>query len=278
MIFEYLLLPRLEVQTANAQSAWWLINCTPVMAVALFTHNLGRHVGVFPHGVGIVHHDAQLLGERFFGQFLPQQRRGAVFIDKHDYSSKNKNALSLQPTASCHLTLSLLLAFDSREGLPSPSKVERFLVNARLAGGQIISHGKPKPLNTRDEIQTAIRTGYWIVERTDLLEMSDEQGDPLDALIQACTRFRQRENGASSVTDQADVLDTWIVPTTLGYATLTEFAARKGAREGYLHAYAEPLVGLVQYVSVHRLADRPLPLWRYAWPREDVFIVTQKES
>jgi CRISPR-associated protein Csy2 len=64
----------------------------------------------------------------------------------------------------------------------------------------------------------------------------------------------------------------------LGYATLTEFAARKGAREGYLHAYAEPLVGLVQYVSVHRLADRPLPLWRYAWPREDVFIVTQKEN
>lgn len=71
--------------------------------------------------------------------------------------------------------------------------------------------------------------------------------------------------------------ESWIVPTTLGYAPLTEFADRIGAREGCPHAYAEPLVGLVQYVSVNHYAEPAPPLWRHAWLPNDVFIVTQKE-
>jgi CRISPR-associated protein Csy2 len=269
MSWEYLLLPRMEIQNANAQSTWWLINAAPVMAANLFAHQLGRKVGTFPTAVGIFHHHAQLLGEHFYARFHPQQRRGAVFINGDDYSSKNKYALSLQPTASCHLVLSLLLAFDSRDGLPATSKVEDFLHGARLAGGQILHHEPVKVLPDYQAVKRQMRGGYWLIERMDLLA----EGDPLDKLIAVCGKAN-----ASSQEVLSDALpDSWLTPTTLGYAAITDFAQRGGVRDNYPHAYAEPLVGLVQYVSPRTWGDRPLPLWRSYWPQTDVFIVTQQE-
>lgn len=104
----------------------------------------------------------------------------------------------------------------------------------------------------------------------DLLESSTAAGDSLDALIAACAR---RTPAAG---EEAAPGGGWVIPATLGYASLTGFAARGGAREGKPHAYAEPLVGLVQYVTLRDWAERPLPLWHGHWPREDVFVVTQQ--
>lgn len=275
---EYLLLPRLEVRTANAQSTWWLINAAPVVAANLFAHNLGRVTGAFPRRVGILHHDAQFLGEVFYRQFRPQQRRGAVYINGDDYSSKNKHALSLQPTATCHLTLSLVLAFDALEGSPSISEAENFLAGARLAGGQVVGHGKPDAAGSLPELRQVLPAGYWLVERPDLINAADSSADPLDALIAACSRPRRRWKDRSGDPETAPNPDSWVVPATLGYALLNEPADRPGAREGHPHAYAEPLVGLVQYLSLRQLADQALPFWRTVWPRDDVFLVTQKEG
>lgn len=307
---EYLLLPRLEIQAANAQAAWWLINAAPVMAANLFAHNLGLKTGnKIPRRVGLIHHDAQLLGERFYGKFQPQQRRGAVFINSDDYSSKNKYALSLQPTATCHLVLSLLLAYD--DGLPKLSAVADFLHGARLAGGQIIRHGKLETFDSAESVRRQLRSGYWIIERKDLLETAQGENDVLDVMIRVCSKrntqpHAQGEKNAEAPTQEPasaplsrqkkEDPQSWIVPTTLGYATLTNFAQRGGVRrsdyknrgdltppqkegrtEENAHAYAEPLVGLVQYLSLRQWSDRPLPLWQSHWPREDVFIVTQGE-
>ncbi|MGY6277235.1 type I-F CRISPR-associated protein Csy2 [Methylomonas sp. MgM2] len=266
---EYVLLPRLEIQNANAQSAWWLINAAPVMAANLFAHNLGRHCRRFPRAVGIFHHHGQLLGERFYRKFHPQQRRGAVFIDGADYASTNKHALSLQPTASCHLTWSLLLAFSVDDGLPSLTKVHDFLHGARLAGGQIIRHEPAEALNDVDAVKRRLRGGFWLVERRDLLE----NRDPLDGLIAACGLAKQK----ADETEPGQLPASWLTPTTLGYAAITDFAQRGGVRDGYPHAYAEPLIGLAQYVSPRHWGERPLPLWRGHWPQDDVFIVTQQE-
>lgn len=275
MSLEYLLLPRLQIQAANAQAAWWLINTAPVLAANLFAHNLGRKTGIFPEGVGIIHHHSQLLGERlgerFYGRLRPQQRRGAVFIDNDDYSSKNKYALSLQPTVTCHLHWSLLLAYDDARDIPSGNRIDAFLSGARLAGGQIIDHAKPMMLETKDAIRKAVRSGYWLIERSDL--MATAEGDPLDVLIRASTQPKLRRNDDSGSEQDRT---SWIVPATLGYAPITEFAHRGGVREGVPHAYAEPLVGLVQYVSVNQYTESAAPLWRHTW-LEDVFVVTQKE-
>ena len=49
-------------------------------------------------------------------------------------------------------------------------------------------------------------------------------------------------------------------------------------REGYEHAFAEPLVGLVQYVPIRRCLDEDMvaqSLWRSEWATPDVFRIYQ---
>lgn len=272
----YLLLPRLQVRTANAQACSYVINAAPVMALNLFVHNLGRTTGCTPTGVAILHHDAQLLGEHGHGffNFHPQQRRGATFINSQDYSSKNKHALSLQPTASCHLLLSLLIRC---EGPVDVDEVEEFLATARIAGGQLVEHEAPMQLDSLDAVHERTRTGFWVIERQDLMR-SDP--DPLDALFSVIGR-RSSESEKQDDQEQPALPLSWLTPTVLGYAATTSLARRAGVRmtddgEVPLHAYCEPLLGLVQYVSVRDYGDRPIPFWRHHWPRQDVFIVQQQ--
>lgn len=308
-----LLLPCLEVQAANALNTPWIINTAPVMACNMFAHNLGRHIGASPTGTAIIHHNSRLLGEQFYGRFYPQQRRGATFIDKSDYSSKNTHALSLQPTASCHLTLSLVLEFSEPVDMDA---TKRFLAGARLAGGLVVKHDEPEVF--ADSAAFLARyplAGYWLIERQDLLRDTE---DPLAALLETLgTRPPTRktaslastqalpdsalppaqvnateDNGddecidfdalAESMTSATSLPASWLVPTTLGYATITDFSHRHFVRQGsgasderYPHAFAEPLVGLVQYVGLRAYGNRRIPFWRHSWPRDDVFLLQQ---
>ena len=102
-------IPHIRVQGANLQTSGILLGGVPLMASTMFAHALARKLSVKDTGVIYIHHDRQDLGGFAYGRFTPAQRRGSAFINKNDYSSKNPNALSLQPTASCHLHLSLVI-------------------------------------------------------------------------------------------------------------------------------------------------------------------------
>lgn len=333
----YLLIPRLRIQHANAFVGRYAISPAQVMAMTLFAHNLARHVlpAGFDYsavGVAIIHHDAQMLGEFTddmhtrradkkkkketkeedaqsrpkASPFHPQQRRAAVFIDAVDYASTNKYALSLQPVATCHLTVSLVLHLP---GALSALKLGRFLQRARIAGGVVLSHGKPQI----EAEWTALKLprGYWIVDRGDLL-----QGDPLDAMIAALGSQAVKANApiaakdvaetgtedaakpdtaASADTDtlaESTLPTTWLAPAVLAYSAATVFVCRPGARmalgldgapdEIPPHAWGEPMLGLVQYVSLRRWASlpavAPLPLWYPRWLRDDVFAVSMQPA
>jgi CRISPR-associated protein Csy2 len=266
----YLLLPQIRVQTANAHATSWLINTTPLFALNMFGHNLGRQLETFPSGVAVIHHDAQLLGEsggQFYGRLRPQQRRGASFIDKDDYPQGSK-ALSFQPTASCHLKLSLVLAFNEPFDVED---AEDFLAVARIAGGQVISFGKPKVFCDEESLRKNLKSGYWLIERSDLM---DGPANPLEAMIQTV-------GNKAETTAEGELPRSWIVPTVLGYAAITDFEKRSGVREGhegYSHAFCEPLVGLVQYVTIRQYGNRSLPFWRHQWLSEDVFVIQQQKG
>lgn len=298
----YLLIPRLQVQGANAQAAWWLINSAPVMACTMFGHALGRHLDKPSTGVAVIHHTAQLHGEQF-GYFRPQQRRGAVFINRDDYSSKNKHALSLQPTVSFSGEFSLVVEFEEMAEIDL-AKVKDFLFKARLAGGQIIKHDDCELVKSgeREKWEKRLRPGFWLIDRRDLMQKADGE-DWLDALLRITAPQERRKANAETTPreqepidkreltepeeDESDWLDrpqireplpsSWMIATALGYALLTPAVARAGAREGYPHAFAEPLVGPVQYVSFYQFGDRSLPVWRSQWPRDDVFLLSQPD-
>lgn len=277
----YLLLPRLHIRAANALAGNAAISPAKVMACVLFGHNLGLKINCRPSRVAILHHDAQLLGEYGsdgFYDFHPQQRRGATFIDSVDYSSKNPHALSLQPTASCHLTLSLL--FEVRGGI-NIERVKRFLRTARIAGGNIDSHGEIEAADDLDALH--LPKGFWLIERSDLL---DTDGSPVDALVAAIGRksIRAEPPGARNPGDPPPPLpDSWLAASVLGYAMTTPFETRAGVRqtddgETPLHAFCEPLLGLVQYVSTGDYGPRPIPWWEHTWLQDDVFVVRQTQS
>lgn len=277
----YLVVPRLRIRGVNALAGNAAISAAQVLPCVLFGHNLGLKTGCRPTRVAILHHDAQLLGEYGsdgFYDFHPQQRRGATFIDSVDYSSKNPHALSLQPTASCHLTLSLL--FEVRGGI-NIDKIKRFLRTARIAGGNIDSHGEIEAADDLDALY--LPKGFWLIERSDLL---DTDGSPVDALVAAIGRKSVRVEApeARNPSDPPPPLpDSWLAASVLGYAMTTPFETRAGVRqtddgETPLHAFCEPLLGLVQYVSPKDYGPRPIPWWEHTWLQDDVFVVRQTQS
>lgn len=277
--YDYVLLPRLEVRNANASSAFWALSPEVVMATRQMAHALARHLDVTEDeaGVAIVHHHVEMLGEELpkDRRFRPQQRRGAVFINRNDYpDGMAKTAtLSMQPTASMHLRVSVVLRFQ--EGaIIEHSDIEHFLRGGRLAGGQIVDHGRIETFSSEADLRKRLRTGFLVIERADLLRPQQGESDPIDALFRATARWPKGRAGAEEE-ENAPANTSWVVPATLGYAGITPFEHRDGARGGYPAAYVEPLVGLVQYQPVRQAVDADLPFWDYWRPGDGTFLIRQ---
>lgn len=289
----YAVIPRIRVQNANMQSNGFLLGGVPLMAANMFAHNLARQLGTQDQGIIYIHHDQQRLGGQAYGKFTPAQRRGAVFIGKKDYSSKNKYALSLQPTASCHLEFSLIIKFASSR--LSPEKLTHILKRSRFAGGQIIEFSEISTHN-ENELEAAlkkIKTGFVILDRQDLL-IEYQQRNRINR-IQAFTQLLALKSDPLRTFFNDQSL-SWISATNLGYALLeTATDQRTGIRQAQdqhstAHAYAEPLTGIVQYFSLGEIlrksaeADDPSwheleqLLWTYQWPQDDIFLLQQHRS
>jgi CRISPR-associated protein Csy2 len=273
MAYSYLLLPQLEVQHANALSSYWAISPECVMAARQMGHALARSLGAVEHeaGVAMVHHHVELLGERLPNdktwKFRLQQRRAATFIDASDYSSKNTHAISLQPVATMHLRVSLVLRFHAGAQLRR-SRVEAFLHGGRLAGGQVVSHGEIEILGSEADAWGRITSGHVVVERPDLMRPAADDVDLVDAFFRAVADYPDGRQGDSA-------RRPWVVPATLGYAAISPIEERPGAREGWPAAFAEPLMGLVQYQPIREARQNGvLPFWDYAYPEPGVFVVT----
>lgn len=213
-----------------------------------------------------------------------------MFIGKKDYSSKNKYALSLQPTASCHLEFSLVIKFSSSR--ISPEKLTNILKRSRFAGGQIIEFLEITT-HAENELETAlkkIKTGFAILDRQDLL-IKYQQRKQINR-VQAFTQLLALKADALRAFFNDQNL-SWISATNLGYALLEPLTdQRAGIRQAQdqettAHAYAEPLTGIVQYFSLGEILRRNTEavddtwhnlqklLWTYHWPQEDIFLLKQ---
>jgi CRISPR-associated protein Csy2 len=262
----YLVIPSLRVAEANLINTNFLVGGVPVMPGVMLGHALGRAIGNQALGVAYVHHDLVPNGERQFGVLYPQQRRSATYVFERgkssDYaSSAHGPTLSLQPVATGSVRASLIIEFE--HPVSSTDDVAAFLSTARLAGGRIEGHGAIGVHEDAGDAMATIRTGYAVMDRRDLMPLPDS-ADPLQALID---RLGRRS---------ASPDNSWLSATHLGYAPITPIQARDGAREGYLHAYAEPLVGLVQFRSLRGItAPKTTCFWRPGWTEEGVFLLRQ---
>ncbi|ENU26367.1 type I-F CRISPR-associated protein Csy2 [Acinetobacter modestus] len=286
----YVVIPRIRVQNANMQTNGFLLGGVPLFAANMFAHHLARQLGTQEQGIIYIHHDQQRLGGQAYGRFTPAQRRGAVFIGKKDYSSKNKYALSLQPTASCHLEFSLVIKFSSSR--ISPEKLTNILKRSRFAGGQIIEF-LDITTHAENELEAAlkkIKTGFAILDRQDLL-IEYQQRKQINR-VQAFTQLLALKADALRAFFNDQNL-SWISATNLGYALLEPLTdQRAGIRQAQdqettAHAYAESLTGIVQYFSLGEILRKNTEaeddtwhnlqklLWTYHWPQDDIFLLKQ---
>ncbi len=270
----YLVFPRVRVQAANMLSASFLMGGPPVFAAYGLGEALCFHLGggAKVTGMALIHHNREALGQSFYGVFSPQQRRAAAFTfgksaNGSDYSSKNPHALSLQPVACAHLRVSIIWELEQVAGVV---EAREFLHRARLSGGLVTGHGE---IVLEDSLEAAfdrVGNGYVVTDRRDMLE--DKGKNQAELLVEAL--------GAQP---SAGEDNTWLSATCLGYAAITSFEHRGGARCGYPHAFAEPLVGMVQYRSLRQWrkeADAEEALWRPVWldDRRGAFVLRQEQT
>lgn len=272
----YVLIPHIKVQRANALTAAWAISPAPVFACTMLAHALGCDVGIQPVAVGIIHHDAQFLAEKElpkgFG-YYPHQFRAATYIDKEDYAEQKKAnksapplkktpALSLQPTATMHIELSLILAFT--DDCPNSREISEALTVRRIAGGLIIDFDKPVILNQLTEehsVFSNLKSGFWLIDRSD--ELLNEKSGRVATLLHLI----------NDKPEPSEAKRRFLTAATLGYTTITDFAERKNVRNNLLHAFAEPLVGLVEYKSFRQVDSQEALFWHSQWIGDDVFVV-----
>jgi len=273
----YLIIPEMHVQNANAQPVWWMIGAPPVTAYMGFVHALEISMEAKSNGVGIIHHDIDFPGESIGGSFRPAQFKSASFIDKSDYIS-GTNTLSSQPTARCHLVCSIVIRFDENEMIDE-QKVLRFLRGRRLAGGDILSHGdlilianESNSGNVFLTLRKKIRRTLWgIHDRKDLMIRGEGDRDNLDTLLRLTRRFPEPVENQKTNPDKQ-----WLIPTTVGYIEISERTQRRNVRRELIHAYAEPLVGLIQYRILSE--KNGLQFWSTSCPMPGVYLASATQS
>lgn len=294
----FIVIPYIQVQAANFVSNGLLMGGAPLFAAAMFCHHLARQLECEDEGFHYIHHDMQGLGGEAYGRFTPAQRRGATFIGKTDYSSKNKYALSLQPTASCHLLFSLVLQVD--ESNPDISTLIDVLKRSKFAGGHILEFGKIEVLKNLKKALGQISSGFLIRDRHDLLENYQKvyQVNRLQAFTQLLAyKAQDKHSDVPRLALLPKERLEWLSATTLGYALLEQpTTERSGIRHAdeqdeTPHAYAEPLTGLIDYLSLNHVLseiekeDSDYPddylaqlQWSHGWLQDDVFLLQQNQN
>lgn len=254
---QFIIIPRILVHGANAQSAWWVVSGPSPLAWMGLVRKLALDMGVEDSHkikVAIAHHDLEMNGQVFYGDLSPAQLRGNALTTTEKGVSKDyvKDGLSmgLQPVALCNLTVSLVITGLGDIDL---AELENRLLFARLAGGAVQSCQSLKSCDF-DEILTSVGSGFFIKDRSDLLDNVTAE--------QRIHQFMRQLHGAKKGDDSEK---KWLAPMNLGYLPITTAIERPGSRHGILHAYAEPLIGLIEYVSKRVVSEDLLShfFWQY---------------
>ena len=155
----------------------------------------------------------------------------------------------MQPGATGHIRVSLI--FELSEALHSiPNAVDLFLNFGKFSGGLITSYDAPALHDDRSTLLECIPTGKVVLDRRDVMS----PGNPIEQLVTAIGTYSGK----------------WLSATNIGFSAITDFQVRGGARNGCLHAFAEPLIVITEYVSTEKRVKGYF--WRSQW-EEDSFLM-----
>lgn len=275
----YIVIKNIEVRGANALSAYPVVSGISPLAISGFVRNVMLKMKV-DHAenleFAVVHHEGNLRAEELGYGVLPHQKIGALLTcssankkGSTDYVSGSMN-LALQPIIECDALLSIIINIKE---LNIPLEWFSDEVPAlRISGGQIQSLGKVVECQDITSAFQACDFGY---------VYSDQSARRLsvgfDERVQAFTRsvypvYLDKESNEKKTYDALGA--TRVVPFNLGWLPLSDFKETDGARLGFLHAYAEPLVGLVGLFALKRDLHKKEPLMWSMKKKGPAYVVT----
>lgn len=309
-----ILLKHVRVQHANLMQSHNLLSPVPLTAAILFAHQLGKRAGLDVTGVGMVVHSATpemdsmtVFGDKgnFTRRLLLRKRGTSAYSMKgggeqqgggYASGSQMPGGLALQPHATMHLDISLVIAY---KGNTNGDIVSNLVSGGRLAGGSIAGFWKPV-IREFSDIESVVRSmprGYWVSDASDRVRERLQRDENMDILEAILTDARRPDgepaaaggNAPSKQSGQTDADDKpsdrgWCLPVTIGYAALHAPAVREDAPRHpntgapLKHAYAESVTGLVRLDHINRFYPKkdsrdeavsaflpPLRLWRHTW-------------
>lgn len=298
-----LLLPRIQVQNANALSSPYTIGFPAMTAWLGAVHALQRKLNAtgipitFP-ATGVVVHDFNLQTYKGHGDFVYSIiGTGNPLEPKTEKGKPKGNAVrpSFIEEARCHLTASLLVEYDGIEAHEEASMLaevhQLVLGSLKMAGGDIITCEAPEIIRDFSSAKQKTMPGYALIERKDLMQSAMAEGqDAIDAMLDylsvhhSCTT--QHKDGEEQVSWQSQRKPTgsenqrgWIVPVAVGFQGISELGNAKNQRDPETpHRFAESVITLGEFKMPYRLRDSSELLWRYHVDQEHELYLCLQES
>jgi len=256
----FLVIKNIKAHRASMFQTSWCISPAPIMPSFLFVEALRYEIfkktkiDISPSGIQIIHHYSSPFIETFKnkGQNL---KRLIMIKGAHLFGYKNKKSvsqISMQPEALCDYCISIVIKCEIDSDILNKSflnEIKNKIFKMRFAGGNIENH-PAFHITTMDQLESSLKyinSGYLVTDAGHIFEnnLNIEDLDPVEAFLLSTQRINKETS--------------WIVPANLGYSILTDFEERKGAREDpfhhepVLHAFAEPMIGLVQFKSLKNI-------------------------
>lgn len=272
-----LILPRINIQNANALSSPFTIGFPAVPAWMGAVHALQRKLNQQGYtdaqfnGVGVVSHEFNLQTYQGESDFV------ASIIGTGNPLDKEGNRPSFIEEARCHLTVSLIIDYEGIDIDDKNAALElvKHILHGQLkmAGGDILSYGTPYFTNTESSQETQkilrrLMPGYVLLERRELMKNAMEQGqDALDAMLDYlsihhnCSQDGDKVEWSSTRKEKA-----WLVPIATGFQGISSLGNALNQRdETTPHRFAESIITLGEFKMLHRIEQISEILWQYQY-------------
>lgn len=270
-----LILPRINVQNANALSSPFTIGFPAMTAWLGAVHALQRklqqigYADIQFESVGVISHQFDLQTHRGSGDFV------SSIIGTGNPLDKDGNRPSFIEEARAHLTASLVVEYsgisaDEKE-LILPVISELMHGQLKIAGGDILAFEKPYFTNSENTVDTKkilrkLMPGYVLLERQELMREAMENGqDALDALLDhlaihhTCTQEDEKVVWQSSRKQKG-----WLVPIAVGFQGISPLGQALNQRDADTpHRFAEAVVTLGEFKMAHHVESISTMLWCY---------------
>lgn len=293
----YLLLPGMQIQNANAMSSTCTIGFPAMTAWMGAVHALERKLtgidgmeAVQFTGVAVSCHDCQLQVYRGPGDY-----RNSIIGTANPLRKKNGN-FERPPfieEARIHLKVSLLIGVKGLRGADQDRFLEllgKKLPATRWAGGDLLRYGETRMLaaeegNEAEEraVLRRLMPGYVLIERRDLMTKAMQNGEEgLSALLRFLSvhhSARRDEEGRMTGWDSYREEPGWLVPIAVGFKGLSPLGQVACQRDPKTpHRFAENVLTLGEFRLPCRFRHVDDILWHYEYQESSALYICRNQE